>query len=357
MKGVILSLTKRVILKERNIRALEAIYFRLWLLATGKFSQVDFVSTKLKSRDATEDVEYYRDAATTNLNEYDHVFLHNDTDNFMGGDISKHTIKQIKELCEFTGTVNYLYTDPNLHLKNLAKVIYDRQVHGTKTKYNTDLRITEVEVKRFANLNWRIIWSGRDFEFYLRNEYNRITPSLRCNITKWVNVEFFKFMFTQRKIELPHVPLSQRSFDLAYYGNWRPKRENKIRLYLNTGLRKRVIGFDESKLLLPETEYLAYSPPESLAGLVQQAVASIVIGDPMHNNNITTARFYENILFDVCSFIDVEYDPQRKLYRSEFLKNYMYVRNGNELAQKITQVKNNENLFKEIINHQKQEIL
>jgi hypothetical protein len=130
----------------------------------------------------------------------------------------------------------------------------------------------------------------------------------------------------------------------------------KLRLYLNNGLKKRVIGFDENKLLLQNTQYVPYAAPDPLASLVQQAVGSIVIGDPSHNNNIITARFYENILFDVCSFIDLEYDPERKLYKDDYLKKFMYVADGHELAKKISLIKRDEQLFKAILIKQKNEL-
>ncbi len=354
MKAAIASLNKRIILKERSIRALEAITFRQWLLATGKFTVVDFVSTQ--TRDPTEKVDYYKDASVTSLNEYQCVFLHNDTDNFIGGAIGKHTIKQIKELCQFKGNVYYLYTDPNLHLLNMAKIIYDRQVRGTKTEYNTNLRITEEETRVFGNLSWRVLWSGRDFDLYQRHEYTRVKPSQSCKIERYTNIEFFKFMFSHRKVNLNALSLHERPFDLVYYGNWRPKRQNKLRRYLDNDLRKRILGFDAKKMELSNTEYLGYTEPELLAGLVNEAVASIVIGDPSHNNNITTARFYENILFEVCSFIDLDYDPDRTLYKSDFLKEFMYVSSGKELCEKIIAIRRDEELFKSIINQQKEEL-
>lgn len=289
MKAAIISLNKRIILSERNIRALEARYFREWLLSLNRYSQVDFVSTKSQRREPTENVDYYREAAETDINEYDHVFVHNDTVNFIGGSLFKHTIKQVKEVSHFQGVIHYLYTDPNLHLRNIAKVIFDRQTRGTKTDFKTDLRISEEDVAQFANKKWKVIWCGKDFNSYRNATYSRINKDQRCVIAKVLEIDFFSYLFKQRKIELPWSPLSQRTYDLVYYGNWRDERANKLRLYLNNNLHKRIIGFDSKKLDLPNTHYSEYVNPDRLAGLVNQAVASIVVGDPDHNNNITTA--------------------------------------------------------------------
>jgi hypothetical protein len=354
MKAAIISLNKRIILKERNIRALEAINIRQWLLSINRFEQVDYVSTK--TRDASEDVEFYKDASETPLNDYDSVFVHNDTENFMGGVLSRHTIKQIKELCSFQGSVYYFYTDPNLHLKNLAKVIYDRQVRGTKTAFNTELRISQDDVRVFSNLKWKVIWCGKDFEKYRRDHYQKIPTELKCHIENHKSLEFFQFVFKQRLVELPRLALSSRAVDLVYYGNWRPKRAQKITQYLTNDLRKSIIGFDRRKLSVSNADYQDYISPDKLPSAVQQAVASIVIGDDAHNNNITTARFYENILFDVCSFIDLDYDPSKCLYQSSFLKDFMYVRSGRDLVAKINQVKADQNLFERILSEQKAEL-
>jgi hypothetical protein len=356
MRGAIISLNKRIILKERNIRALEAINFRQWLLKERGFHEVDFISIKTKAKNVLEDVQHYKDARVTDLSSYPHMFLHNDTDNLMGGVVPEQMIKQIKELCHYKGNVYYLLTDPNLPLLNMAAVIYDRQVRGVKTVFKDEQRISQEEVGLFADLNWRVLWVGKDFDAYRNSEYQKIKPSLRCKIAKTMPINLYGFMFKHRQVELWELPLNKRRFDLTYYGNWRPRRQSKFKLYFNNDLRKRVIGFDDSKLLLHNTEYLPYAEPELLCSLVQEAVASIVIGDPAHNNNVTTARFYENILFDVCSFIDLEYDPERTLYKSDFLRDIMYVRDGHELQRKINLIKADEQLFKSIIEQQKKEI-
>ncbi|MBX2896391.1 MAG: hypothetical protein KF763_13160 [Cyclobacteriaceae bacterium] len=357
MKIAVISLNQRTKLQEQNIRSLEAIYLRQWIMKTLNCEHVDYVSTKTKRRIPIEDVDYYKDSFCTNLLDYDQVFVHNDTDNFMGGALQRHTIKQIKELCQFKGSIYYFYTDPNLHLQNMARIIYDRQIRGTKTEFNTELRITEDETVKFANLKWKIIWCGKNFEEYYKNTYLKLKPSLRCHVARSRNIkDFFEFIFKSRMKELPEKALSQRTVDITYYGNWRPKRFPKIRLFLTNGLSKRVIGFDSKKVTLSNTEYYEYLKPEELGPMVQQSIASIVIGDPDHNNNIVTARFYENILFNVCSFIDLEYDPAKELYKSDFLKEFMYVTNGTELSKKIQMIKEDEALFNKILNLQRLEL-
>lgn len=358
MRAAIISLNQRVKLSELNIRCVEIAFFRTWLISKKLYHKVDFVSSKSSRREPSEAVEYYKEAQEIDLNEYDHVFVHNDTQNFFGGTLSKHMIKQIKELCRFTGKLYILFTDPNLHPVNYAKIIYDRQMRGVQTVFNTNERVTAEEVHQFANLKWNIIWCGRDFAKFHHSDYRKLKPEIQCKIEEYQNIpDFFKELFNQRTVELPHLSLGERKFDLTYYGNWRPKREKKLRHYLAPSLKKRVLGFDEKKLSLSNTEYRKYLSPAELALQVHQSVASIVIGDPAHNNNITTARFYENILFEVCSFIDLEYDPERRLYKSPFLKDFMYVRSGSELEQKIGAIRNNEELFNTIIKTQKLELL
>lgn len=356
MKAAIISLNKRIILSERNIRSLEVKYFREWLLTLNRYSEIDFVSTKNQRNEPAEKVEYYKEAAETDINDYDHIFVHNDTVNFIGGSLFKHTIKQIKEVCRFKGTVHYLYTDPNLHLRNIAKVIFDRQTRGTKTDFKTDLRISLDDVSQFANKEWKVIWCGKDFKSYYNSTYSRVNKEQQCRIGRVLETDFFRYLFSQRKIELQWSPLNQRMYDLVYFGNWRDERASKLSFYLSNNLQKRVIGFDDKKLNVPNTHYSEYVAPEKLAGLVNQAIASIVVGDPDHNNNITTARFFENILFEVCSFIDMDYDPHKRLYKSDFLKDFMYVKNGADLVSKLTLVRNDEQLFNRIINEQKTEI-
>lgn len=358
MKAAIISLNNRVVLKGHNIRSLESIYLRNWLLKTNQYTEIDYVSTKKKrmKADDPENVDYFLESETTDINDYDAVYVHNSTHNFIGGAIQAHTVKQTKELCRFKGPVYYMYTDPNLHLINFAFLLEERDRKGTKSSYKTDLRVTSEEVQKFANLPWQIYWCGKDFNSYYQNSYLKINANKRCviDLNKTHTYPFFEFLFANKPMAVKDIPFAGRIYDLTYYGNWRPQRAKKIEEYFNNpNLSTVFAGFEVE---WPRSKCYGYVDHDELHTVVQPAIASVVIGDPDHNGNIVTARFFENIRFKLCSFIDLDYDPTKSLYKDEFLKNFMYVQNKAELQDKVTQIKNDQLLFNKILALQDKEI-
>ena len=80
--------------------------------------------------------------------------------------------------------------------------------------------------------------------------------------------------------------------------------------------------------------------------------SSLVIGDKYHENTWLTSRFYENIIYGLINFIDIEFDINKKIYQSELLKKYLYVKGSDDLVHKLNKIKNNPDLYKKIIEEQ-----
>lgn len=89
---------------------------------------------------------------------------------------------------------------------------------------------------------------------------------------------------------------------------------------------------------------------------LDECIASIVIGDKAHNNSFITFRYYENIIKGLLSFIYLDYDTDKKLYKSELLKKYMYFKDGKDLNTKLNIILKDENLWKQILEEQLKEI-
>ena len=89
----------------------------------------------------------------------------------------------------------------------------------------------------------------------------------------------------------------------------------------------------------------------------EQCLATLVIGDNLHNGNIKSARFFESMLVDLVAFIYIKYDPNKEYIKDEFLKEFIYISTKEELKKKIEQIKNDKNLYKKIIELERKEII
>lgn len=364
MKAAIITLNGRITLGQHNIRSIDLASLKAFVAKRMNYNQVDFVSTtkkRLKSDDP-EAVSYYKDASNTSLLLYDDIYVYNSTANFIGGTVQSHTIKQLKEISLHMGRLFYIQTDPQLHLVNLATVIYDAVQRGRSLTFANDLRLSYEDVARIKLLSWTVLYNGKNSENYLRFYTKKISSNHRCTISNFEYVDYFEKLYATVPMLLSEDrPLRSREYDLVYYGNWRPERAKAFKKYfVNNGLKNYLIGVKPNHLkdiVMHDTNFNDYVNHSLLGNEINRAIASVVIGDPTHGDTeVKTARFFENIKCRVVSFIDVQYDPKRVLYKNELLKSHLYVKDGRELAQKLNKIKERNGLFERIIDLQLNEL-
>lgn len=364
VKAAIITLNGRITLGQHNIRSIDIASLKTFVANRMNYNEVDFVSTtkkRLKSDDP-EAVSYYKDASNTSLLLYDDIYVYNSTANFIGGAIQPHTVKQLKEISTHKGRLFYIQTDPQLHLVNLATIIFDALQKGRKLTFANDLRLTLDDVEKMKQTSWTVLYNGKNTDNYQNFYLKKIASNHRCIISSFEYVDYFEKLYATIPMELSNdKPLDIREYDLVYYGNWRPERAKAFKKYFeNNGLKNYLIGIKPShldKVIIHEVAFNDYTDHSLLGNEINRAIASIVIGDPTHGDTeVKTARFFENIKCKVVSFIDVQYDPKRVLYQNELLKSHLYVKDGKELAQKLHKIKVRKGLFERIIDLQLNEL-
>lgn len=364
MKAAIITLNGRITLGQHNIRSIDIAALSKFIHHKFDYTEVDFVSTTKKRMkpDDPEAVNYYKDSQVTSLLDYEHIYVYNSTANFIGGSIQPHTVKQLKEIASHKGRLFYIQTDPQLHLVDLATVIFDALQKGRKLTFANDLRLTSADVEKIKQQSWTVLYNGKNTDNYLNFYLKKIATNHRCKISGFEYVDFFERLYATVPMELSEDrPLDKRDYDLVYYGNWRPERAKAFKKYfVNNGLRNYLLGIKPSHLkdiVVHDTVFNDYVNHSLLGNEINKAIASVVIGDPTHGDSeVKTARFFENIKCRVVSFIDVQYDPKRVLYRNELLKSHLYVKDGKELAQKLHKIKERKGLFERIIDLQLNEL-
>lgn len=364
MKAAIITLNGRITLGQHNIRSIDIAALKAFVASRTEYRVIDYVSTtkkRLKEGDP-ESVSYFKDSSATSLLEYDDIYIYNSTANFIGGAIQSHTVRQIKEISRHKGRLFYVQTDPQLHLVNLAFIIYNAVEGGRKLTFPNEQRLSKEDVERFSQQKWTVLYNGRNYEKYTPFYHRKVSTRDRCLIIGFEYVDYFEKLYASLSLNLPNSrSISDREFDLVYYGNWRPERAKTFKKYfLDNGLKNYFIGIKDTQLPnapFLDVEFCDYIDHSLLGNEVNRAIASVVIGDPTHGETqVKTARFFENIKSKVVSFIDLQYDPQRTLYRNNLLRDHLYVNDGLQVAQKLQKIKQREGMFERILELQLQEL-
>jgi len=339
-KVAIISPVNRVIIDQESIRSLEAVYLYKYL--ESKNYDVYYIGKKVK-----ETTNKYIDIKDLNtLNDFDEIYIHNFNTNFFGGVVGAMTIQFLRLIKSYNNSIYYYITDPKLKYSNLAEDIYKRK----NSKF--EIPIERYELEHIGkSLNWhklrfKALFTGYNYENIYGFETN--------------NVEKFN-VFHQIGSELNNQSNSlfdidnSIDYDCCYYGDNRGSyRNNKIKKYFDTqAISTLLIGCD---LPIQNNTFIKKVDHSKLQSLVKQCHSSIVIGDKEHENAFVTMRFYENIKFEVVSFIDIQYDTQKILFEDPLLKDFNYICSQEELIDKIKRIKTDQQFKETIINKQKQTI-
>jgi len=340
-KIAIISPLARVVIDGKSIRSLEAIYLKKHLENTQN-AIVHYVSKKIK-----ETNDYVNIFELQDLNDYDEVYIHNFNTNFFGGTVPKLTNAYMKLLSSYQGKVWYYITDPKLTYKNVAKEILKRK----STKFEEE--ITVEQLKKYADdisfveLRMNALFTGYNYQPIYGLDFYNVT---KHNVFHDIALD----MKDNESVDLFAEPI-KKEFDICYYGDNRgTHRNNKIKKYFNNSrLSTMTIGCDldlQNNTVHDKVEH------SKLKSVVQRSYSSLVIGDKEHENAFITMRFYENLKFEVVSFIDIDYDPNKTLFKSQTLKDFNYIASEAELCGKLATIKSDENFYQQIINQQKLEL-
>lgn len=337
-KVAIISPIARVNIDLKSIRSLEVKFLKERL---EKESDIEFyyVSKKIKETDPN----YINIFDLDSLNQFDEIYIHNYNTNFFGGLVGKLTVKYLQLIANYKGIVYYYITDPKLKYANLFDILMAR----TNLKYETPIskeELLELSLKyKEVENNIDACFSGYNYQPIYGHNFKYI---------KYVKI-FDKLIDMEYKENNNDI---NKIYDICYYGDNRGTyRNNKIKKYFNTDkLNTLLIG---CKLEGLKNNIIHDKVPQyELSNVVNTSYAAIVIGDKEHENSFITARFYENIKFGVVSFIDIDYDNNKLLYKDQFLKDFCYITSQDDLISKIEMIKSDKLLYNKIIEKQNKEL-
>ena len=374
-KTAIVSYGTRITLTSNHVRSVDLYYMREYLLNVLHREVVDFVCKPIKG---DLELDYYKDIETTDLNDYDEVYIYNCMWNAFGGVFKYCGLRTIEKLYDFKGDIIYMLVESefapidyslylkykNRHTKDYIWNCDNRKLGG---KYPMDkAMIDDWHEKVFKRM--KIAFAGIDYEHYANlwdkglakkrvddivREYQTINHD-----AEWFNFWLFEYYAVNERLDLKlqNYKKIDNPYTLVYFGNNRPDNRHKIlKEYYNMPSEKKLwIGYDPN---IENTDVLDYVNHDDLFKIIgEQCLATLVLVDERHSNNLRTPRFFECMMLDVAAFIYIGYDQEKKYVKNEFLKDFIYVSSAEEFQEKVLKIKQDPELYKKVIELERQEI-
>ncbi|MBO5005641.1 MAG: glycosyltransferase family 1 protein [Clostridia bacterium] len=362
----------RISLSSKNVRSVDLVYFRN-ILQDIYGRKVDYLSLKSKKE---ADLDYFKNISDVDINDYDEIFIYNHSYNPFGGLFKSEAIVTFKKLFDFKGDIWYLLLDPKMPCTDFAAYlktrIVDEKYIKTDSKEGRTIVTPEFCDKWSAKVypKIKIAMGGCNYNAYYTTYMNKVTKNGKKEVAnrvklnpnyEWAFIPLFEYYAVKEDLDkkLKDYNFDQREYDLVYFGNNRQTERNRIinNFYDDIEFNNIVFGFD------PNWEYCSYeygpyvSHDDMFRLIPENAKATLVLGDNLHNNNIRTPRFFESMLLDVVAFIYIEYDKEKRFIKNEFLREFCYVDSPQDLKRKYRKIVDDEELFRKIVKLQREEIL
>jgi hypothetical protein len=323
-----------------------------------------------------KDLDYFLDYRDHNLQDFDLVILYNTGYNEKS--VYEYNIVQNIQLTKCKN-VMYFNSDPKYPLLNFPKFIdYRIRVKRNRMEFtkdprsNNDLNLdiieengkkylnsspyTQENIEDYQNINWIIYFCGYDYLKYQSKIKKLDKFRIFVHNEKKIKnkIEYFPKFVNWKGLEINTN--DNKSIDLFYFGDYRVERLKKYEKYLMNNISKKIMGFAKSRQNnISNAIFLPYAQMQNVINESNDCIATIIMGDNTHDNNIITPRFYESLYLDCVKFIDLEFDPNMTLFDSLDDKEFYYVGNLNDLRNKIETLKENgpEFIRKKIVDQQK----
>ena len=311
------------------------------------------VYTKILSKDIIPNYITIRNIEDTykelNDMQYDKLIVINGSINFFGGAEAPDQILNYWMINNFKGKVFYIYCDPALNLK---------QVWGS------------IEKKEWAS-NWKKedIYISRKDICYVSQPYNleavkEIITGGDIYIPRVYHYPFEKFPCMDEFIPMKENPTVDISYGGTMRGGKRVKKMVKYYFGHTDDIKVEMFGKMDPDVLkeasikqygsvLREPIYGKSVDAEEYLQKSNDSLSHIVIGDVWYEGKDMPQRCYQSIWTSVITFIDIELDPEKRVFgKSEICSKFNYVSSREEVEKRIKALKEQPEFRKAIIEEQ-----
>ncbi|MEM2159351.1 MAG: hypothetical protein QXN55_00140 [Candidatus Nitrosotenuis sp.] len=311
------------------------------------------IYTKILKKDVLLPEYTFHDILTSDLSmsEMDALIVINGTVNYFGGaDAPDQTLNYVA-INKFAGPVFYIYCDPELTLKHLWPNIAKRD--WGKNYSEKDINIVRDDII-YVSQPYLVDVIFED----IKKEKGAVIPK------KVIHYPFERFPCLNDRLEINPSPV----VDLMYGGTMRGGRRAKKMAQFYFGYPDDILVEMFGKIEAEDFKGKAaayidglthpkFTGPvnyDRMLNKMNTAMCHVVIGDPYYEETQDMAqRAYESIWAGNIVFIDKDLDTIKRTFpKSEFLQEWAYVENRDDVIERIQLLKETPNLREEILEMQ-----
>lgn len=259
----------------------------------------------------------------------DALLVFNGAINFFGGAESPELIENYK-IMKIHENVWYVMTDGRFPLKQVWPAISGRD---WGQKYNPeDLVLGHIDY----------MYQGYDHK-KLIDLVAKGKDAVPIRSIRTLNIPWA--IMLQEHLVYP-TPLKERDYDLVYIASNRDSyRAKRFEEFYNLQMDASILHGGSMKLPFPmalTSKKIGTIPNSSFVKTLAKAKATVIIGDKFYCNNFYTLRIFESIFAGCITFIDEQFDINKKIYANmtESMRRFMYVRNRNEIKRRLEILRN-----------------
>lgn len=266
--------------------------------------------------------------------DFDALIVLNGTANFFGGVESPEAILNYWLINKFKSKVFYIFCDPSLPLRQIWPSMKNKE--WSKNWKEEDILITRDDIVYIS-------------QPYAIDDVLEIQYKTGILAKKTLHYPFERFPLMKDKPSWKN----DFSIDLSYGGTMRGNRRVKkmVKFYYGypEDISVEMFGKIDGEILekhahkIGISNYPKLSPPvnyDEYCEKMSNSLAHVVIGDEWYEGRDMPQRCYESIWSGTITFIDIELDPEKRVFgKTGFCSEFNYVRSSEEVSLKIRNLK------------------
>lgn len=230
------------------------------------------------------------------------------------------------------------------------------------TNWEKEIKLLEnrcEDIKKMQN-DFIVAFCGIDYDKYVVDNKVKILPKSWFNF----NVYYWVTLNDDLNLRLKDYSFEDKKYSACYYGYIKDlerilrieefySKVDKPFLVVKGGNKDFFKNIDldhdiDTYKNMPYRELIEFIP--------RNAKSSLVTHNKCILGNQVSPRWFDLMLMDIICFVDESFDPEHKLC-DEWLHKYTYCKNGQEYADKLKIIENNEQLYKDIVKRQREFVL
>ncbi len=250
----------------------------------------------------------------------------------------------------------FRYHTKRYAIKKDVKMIWKQGVN--KDNWKTEIDLLESRYDDICNMenDFDLAFCGLDYDKYVKENRINILPKSWFNF----NVYYYITLNDDLALRMRNYDFDDKKYSACYYGYIKDSdriarteefysKVDKPFLVIKGGNKNffKNIDFDHDIELVKNMPYR-----DLLEFVPSNAKSSLITHNKCILGNQVSPRWFDLMLMDIVCFVDEAFDPNHELC-DDWLYEHTYCKNGQDYADKLKKVENNEPLYREIVQRQR----